>query len=81
MSKNLTCMIELPKGNFAELFRRIELSCSSVIYVTNTIIYKYEEAKRNLTCLCVFRTPSVYLTSAIFHFFLLTLRKTTDVSS
>ena len=37
ISKHLTNMIELSKEYFAELFGRIELSCSYLIYVTNTI--------------------------------------------
>lgn len=61
-------MIELSKEYFAELFGRIELPCSYLIYVTNTIIYEYEEVKRNLTYLCVF--DSVCFFGASFFFFI-----------
>lgn len=72
-------MIELSKEYFAELFRRIERPCNYVIYVTNTIIYEYEEVKRNLTYLCVF-DPTCFFGVSNFSFFPLTSRKTTDVS-
>lgn len=57
-------MIEFSKEYFGELFGRIELPYSYLIYVTNPFIYEYEEVKR----ICVFSTPSVSLTPSIFHF-------------